>query len=265
MIGVHALGGPGETSSALHIDDLSLRGGFKDIWSCLKRLEVLSIFPICRTCYKPKFNFFDGIALPHSRVRDLTLQIGTSFEFRHAALLGAPLGTRIRQLSLRVPRCYSGIDFVELLSEIRTACPNASIRVRCQGFLMLEAMKALRDLLIELHIDKVFVGYRQTTELRHRLECAAFCTSLGSIDVLLEVVYDGDAENFLEVLLSHIGHHLEQLTLGLLFEKCHPPETPIHDISDLDASYGKSASLLFHGFIASYIFALYCYRESSHP
>lgn len=77
-----------------------------------------------------------------------------------------------------------------------------------------EVLKALRDSIIELYIERVGFGFCQI-ELRHRLECAEFCTSLRSMDLLLDPRF---ADNVLKVLLPHIGPRLEQLTLGLNHE-----------------------------------------------
>lgn len=85
-------------------------------------------------------------------------------------------------------------------------------------------MKALRDSLFELEIKRV-IGPTPVAKNGHDLHFAALSTMLRSIDFS----FDFDlAEKFLKLLLVHIGHRLEHLSMSIfhpydpIFNEGHP-------------------------------------------
>lgn len=78
----------------------------------------------------------------------------------------------------------------------------------------------IRDSLVELEITH-FTGPTPIARNGHDLDFAALCTSSRSIDFSVD---DDVAEKFLNLLLVHIGHRLEQLSIGV-----HNPNDPILD------------------------------------
>lgn len=197
----------------LHVEGLNPEGGFKHIWSSFERLEVLAIIPFISWNYGIS-DFYDGIALSLSGLRELTLYLGTYIDLVRATLLCVALGERLLKLSLRMP---PNTNFHEQLGEIKTACPNAATRLWCGDVYMTQAMKAAGDSLLELHIDELVMPYT-LTEIGHELDYAAFCTRIRRLDVRVEVAC---VEELLELLLTHVGRQLEQLTLDVAYPISH--------------------------------------------